>query len=265
VRLASARPRCSTTSLLTNALPITVGTIILDEPVPRGVLGGLRLLAFAAVIAGAVLLARPEKPAEAAGRMTPRSVRPGDTPGAFTDSLGRRPRPPWTRARDVRTAKKESLMTDVPKRRSATVEQGVPMRELEHVTERIQRMFDEAFGGMVWPARLAEPPAWSPPVDVEETDDAYVIEAELSSVKPEDLNIDVVGDDLQITGEIKQRERKGTLRRQTPRTGRFAYRVTLPSHADAEKIDARLADGVLTVRVPKTQRDQRRRIEISAA
>ena len=117
-------------------------------------------------------------------------------------------------------------MTDVPERRSATVERWVPMRELEHVTERIQRMFDEAFGGMAWPARLAEPTAWSPPVDVEETDDAYVIEAELSSVKPEDVNIEVVGDDLQITGDVKQLERKGTPRRQTRRTGRFAYRVT---------------------------------------
>jgi hypothetical protein len=46
-------------TLLTNALPIAAGTIILDEPVPGGLLGGLRLIAFAAVIAGAVLLARP--------------------------------------------------------------------------------------------------------------------------------------------------------------------------------------------------------------
>lgn len=59
-------------TLLTKALPIAAGTIVLDEPLPHGVLGGLRLLAFAAVIAGAFLLARPEKPAEAAVRMTPR-------------------------------------------------------------------------------------------------------------------------------------------------------------------------------------------------
>jgi hypothetical protein len=52
-------------TLLTNALPIAAGAVILDEPVPGGALGGLRLLAFAAVIIGAVLLARPQKPAEA--------------------------------------------------------------------------------------------------------------------------------------------------------------------------------------------------------
>jgi hypothetical protein len=50
-------------TLLTNAVPIAAGTIVLDEPVPSGALGGLRVLAFAAVTVGAVLLARPEKPA----------------------------------------------------------------------------------------------------------------------------------------------------------------------------------------------------------
>ena len=48
-------------TLLTNALPIAAGTIVLDEPVPAGVFGGLRVLAFAAVVAGAFLLARPER------------------------------------------------------------------------------------------------------------------------------------------------------------------------------------------------------------
>ncbi len=51
-------------TLLTNAVPIAAGTIVLDEAVPGGVLGGLRVLAFGAVTAGAVLLARPEKPSE---------------------------------------------------------------------------------------------------------------------------------------------------------------------------------------------------------
>jgi hypothetical protein len=51
-------------TLLTNALPIAAGALVLDEPVPSGVLGGLRVLAFAAVIVGAVLLARPQKSAE---------------------------------------------------------------------------------------------------------------------------------------------------------------------------------------------------------
>jgi drug/metabolite transporter (DMT)-like permease len=52
-------------TLLTNALPIAAGTIVLHEPVPSGALGVLRVLAFVAVTIGAVLLSRPEKPSQA--------------------------------------------------------------------------------------------------------------------------------------------------------------------------------------------------------
>ncbi len=59
-------------TLLTNVLPILAGTIVLEEPVPSGALGALRVLAFVAVTVGAVLLARPEaQPAKVAGASTP--------------------------------------------------------------------------------------------------------------------------------------------------------------------------------------------------
>src|SRR5207248_11081278 len=56
-------------TLLTNALPIAAGTVVLSEPVPSGAFGALRVLAFVAVSAGAVLLASPEHrvPAPATG------------------------------------------------------------------------------------------------------------------------------------------------------------------------------------------------------
>jgi hypothetical protein len=55
-------------TLLTNALPIAAGTIVLDEPVPSGAYGGLRILAFVAVTIGGVLLATPEtSPGRASG------------------------------------------------------------------------------------------------------------------------------------------------------------------------------------------------------
>jgi hypothetical protein len=54
-------------TLLTNALPIAAGTVVLGEPVPGGALGPLRLFAFVAVTAGAVLLARPERSPAAPG------------------------------------------------------------------------------------------------------------------------------------------------------------------------------------------------------
>jgi len=58
-------------TLLTNALPIAAGSVVLGEPVPSGVYGVLRILAFAAVVAGAILLARPDRaaPQAEAGRI----------------------------------------------------------------------------------------------------------------------------------------------------------------------------------------------------
>jgi hypothetical protein len=55
-------------TLLTNALPIAAGTVVLNEPVPPGAFGAVRILAFAAVTAGAFLLARPDAPATKARR-----------------------------------------------------------------------------------------------------------------------------------------------------------------------------------------------------
>ena len=154
----------------------------------------------------------------------------------------------------------------LPERRSAsTPERWEPLSELEQMTQRMRLMLDESFGGFgLSSPRLMEGPSWSPMVDIEERDDAYVIEAELPGVKRQDVNIELMGNELAITGEIKERERKGAVRRRTRRTGRFEYRVTLPNQVDAEKIEAGLDQGVLTVRVPKSEREQRRKIEIKS-
>ena len=151
----------------------------------------------------------------------------------------------------------------LPERRSTIApERWEPLRELEQVTDRMRRMLDETFGA--WPSLLTDVATWSPAVDVEETDSEYVIEAELPGVRREDVNMELARNELTITGEVKERERKGTLRRRTRRTGRFEYRVALPEQVDSEKIDAKLDQGVLTVRVAKSERAQRRRIEIKS-
>ena len=58
-------------TLLTNALPIAAGTVALEEPVPAGAFGGVRVLAFVAVTVGAFLLARPDDPAAQEQSQTP--------------------------------------------------------------------------------------------------------------------------------------------------------------------------------------------------
>jgi len=73
-----------------------------------------------------------------------------------------------------------------------------------------------------------------------------------------------VANELMITGEIKEREREGILRKRTRRIGRFEYRVRLPEQVDGENVEANLKNGVLTVRVPKREQAERRRIQVKS-
>jgi HSP20 family protein len=152
-------------------------------------------------------------------------------------------------------------MSQLLPERSRTGSEGPgPLSELGQLNERMRRMLEQTFGGM-----LDEPVGWVPAVDIEELEDGYVVEAEVPGVKREDVNIEVSGHELTISGEIKAREREGIIRRRTRRVGEFEFRVVLPNEVNAEGIDAKLNDGVLTVRIPKAERAQRRRIEVKSA
>jgi HSP20 family protein len=142
-------------------------------------------------------------------------------------------------------------------------ERWEPLTELEQLTERMRQLFDQTVG-FTWPSPASRTGGWTPLVDVEDTDDAYVVEAELPGVKREEVELELLANELAISGEVAPRERTGTMRRQARRTGRFEYRVTLPDQVDAERIDASLADGVLTIRIPKAEQAQRRRIEVKS-
>ena len=141
-----------------------------------------------------------------------------------------------------------------------TSERAQPMSELE----RLRRLLDQTFGGFGLPALATESVGWAPPVDIEEQDDAYVIEAEVPGVSKDDVNIELVSNELTITGEIKEREREGILRKRTRRVGRFEYRVRLPEQVDPNNVEAKLTDGVLSVRVPKQEQAERRRIQVQS-
>jgi HSP20 family protein len=133
-----------------------------------------------------------------------------------------------------------------------------PVREFEDLYTQMGRLMGTAFG----------PPGgagtrWVPLADLSETDDAYLVEVDLPGVKSKDINIEVVGNELLITGEVKQSEQKGLLRRKQRRVGEFELRVALPHEVDADRIEANLAEGVLTVRVPKGETAKARRIKVT--
>lgn len=136
-----------------------------------------------------------------------------------------------------------------------------PLRELEELRERLDRVMRSP----IWKPADGAPDrgfAWAPAVDVEEADDAWIVEAELPGMKEKDIDLELHGTQLSISGDVEERTRRGILRRKSRRVGRFDYRVNLPGVSDTEEVQATLDDGVLTVRVPKPEHLKRRRIEI---
>jgi HSP20 family protein len=146
------------------------------------------------------------------------------------------------------------------RRTKDTSERAQPLSDVE----RLRRMLDQTFGSFGLPALATESVGWAPPVDIEEQDDAYVIEAEVPGVKKDDVNIELISNELMVTGEIKEREREGILRKRTRRIGRFEYRVRLPEQVDPDSVEAKLKDGVLSVRVPKHEQAERRKIQVKS-
>src|SRR5579862_10022740 len=82
-----------------------------------------------------------------------------------------------------------------------------PFSELDQMSERMRRLLEQTFGDF---GTRSDSGAWTPPVDIEETEDAYVVEAELPGVKREDVQIEIVGSELAISGTTEERDRKST-------------------------------------------------------
>jgi len=128
----------------------------------------------------------------------------------------------------------------------------------------MSQLIDGLFGAVPTTVALRVP-SWQTLADIEETDDAYVVELDLPGVRPEDISVEVRENELRVSGEIKEKERKGILRRQTRRVGQFEQIVALPSDVEPEQVEARLVNGVLTVRLGKSRARQARRVEIKSS
>jgi len=92
------------------------------------------------------------------------------------------------------------------------------------------------------------------PVDVKAEDDAYVLSATIPGVSAQDLNIQVVNETVTIQGEIKvnRGENENYLLSERP-SGRFSRVLTLPDQLNASKAEADISNGILTLRIPKSE------------
>ena len=132
-----------------------------------------------------------------------------------------------------------------------------PLADLNRLNQQLASYLDR------WGELPSLAGGFTPLADVEETDDAYVVEIELPGVKRDDVSVEVAGRQLSVSGERKERERVGILRRRTRTVGRFHYEVVLPGDVEEEGVSASMEEGVLTVRVPKPASARPRRIPIN--
>jgi len=127
--------------------------------------------------------------------------------------------------------------------------------DLQHTMSRLHELVERTLAD--FPTAIGEG-GFVPAADLEETDDAYVLELELPGVRKSDVRVETQGRRITVSGERKERERTGILRRRTRVTGRFHYEVTLPGDIDMGEVEASMDEGVLTVRVPKAADEQAR-------
>ena len=105
---------------------------------------------------------------------------------------------------------------------------------------------------------------WTPAVDIKETKDAFVIEADIPGVDPKDIEVHMEDGVLSIRGEKqteKTEEKEGYKRVERSR-GSFYRRFSLPDTANADKINAKSKHGVLEITIPKQEKAHPRKIAV---
>ena len=143
-----------------------------------------------------------------------------------------------------------------------------PLKETEDLQNRLARFFG------LTPARTTNGdrealtvPEWAPSVDITEDDKEYVVKTDLPDVKKEDVKVTVENGVLAITGERKfEKEEKGKKYHRIERSyGRFVRNFALPDGADCSKVNAEFKDGVLKVRLPKSESAKPKSVEVKVA
>ncbi|RJP91490.1 MAG: Hsp20/alpha crystallin family protein [Desulfobacteraceae bacterium] len=136
-----------------------------------------------------------------------------------------------------------------------------PFNELEQMRRRMDMLAGNLFGGV---PQQAVASGVYPALNVTENKDTYYIRAELPGLKQEDLDIQATGKSISISGQkkIAPEDDNAKYHRREREAGKFSRIIDVADNIDTEKVEARLADGILTITIPKAETAKPRQITI---
>ena len=139
-----------------------------------------------------------------------------------------------------------------------------PWREMVTMQDRLNRFFDDSYTRAGFGDGQLEMASWHPMVDIYDRDEKIVINAELPGLEKKDISIDVKDRVLTLKGErAYDNETEGDKYYRRERAfGKFERSFTLPDGLDAEKIKADYKDGLLSVEIPKPEKEKPKQITI---
>ena len=147
-----------------------------------------------------------------------------------------------------------------------TIVRWEPFRELSSLQTEMNRLFNAAFDSPTSPGNGGTR-RWSPAMDLLETEEQFVLRADLPGMTENDVSIELEDNVLTVSGERKtehEDKREGFYRMERA-FGTFSRSLTLPKGVDPEGVSAQFDRGVLEVRIPKPEQRKPRRISIGGA
>jgi HSP20 family protein len=140
-----------------------------------------------------------------------------------------------------------------------------PTREVNSLQSEMNRLFNTFFDNPVQAGSGPNLRRWVPAMDLVETDDHFVLRADLPGLTEDDVSIELEDNVLTISGERKSEheEHKEGYHRVERAYGSFGRSLTLPEGVDADTVEASFDNGVLEVRIPKPEERKPRKVAIT--
>jgi HSP20 family protein len=137
------------------------------------------------------------------------------------------------------------------------------MSQLTTVRDEFNRLFNSAFGGIGGSSDLFG--VWTPALDLYEGKDEYVVRAELPGMQKDEIEISLHNGALSISGERKSGEaaEESEAHRRERFFGRFQRTLELPKPVKSDEVKAAYKDGILTIRLPKTEEAKPKQIAVN--